>query len=319
MIGGALLVVAAVLLLPVFIKDWAGDKEKPEEMTIQLIVRTSGGDYWTNVMMGAEAAVKEFGVTMHVSAPEGEADVEGQLAKAMRTLDTNPDAVVLGANEDEAFAPFLAEAEKRGIPVIAIDSLLASGKTAAYVGTDNVAAGQDAAHKLAELLHGEGDVVVMNSGMGGINGRLRAQGIEQALASYSGIRTEELSCAGDAADCRKQVAALLQRQDVNGIITLNTPSSEGAAIALKEHGAGGKVKLVGFDSSPELLELLQEEQIQALVVQNPFTIGYLGVKYAVLAADGERVPERTELARKLIEKDNMFWRENQKLLFPVVQ
>lgn len=317
--GGVVLAAAIALLVSVFNPDFTQGKAKPEDVDIQLIMRTNGGEFWKNIAMGADAAVKEYGVTVHVSAPEGEADVEGQVRKAMLSLESNPDAIVLGANDDATFAPFLEEADKRGIPVIAIDSLLTSGKTTSYIGVDNFAAGQEAARKLAELIGGKGRVAVVNSGMGGINGELRERGILDAFADYPELETEERSCAGDAADCRREVGAMLAERTPDGILTLNTPSSEGAATALKERGLGGKVKLVGFDSSPELLELLQEEQLQALIVQNPFSIGYLGVKYAFEAASGKKVPEQVELDRNLIDKSNMFWRENQKLLFPVVQ
>src|SRR5688572_28858299 len=107
MIGWLLLVAAAVMLISALYPDSAERKPEPTGKTIQLILRTSEGDYWKNVAMGAEAAVKEFGITLHISAASDQGDVDGQLQKAMQSLEAQPDSIVLGANDDAAFEPFL--------------------------------------------------------------------------------------------------------------------------------------------------------------------------------------------------------------------
>ncbi|WP_138754596.1 substrate-binding domain-containing protein [Paenibacillus sinopodophylli] len=295
-------------------------QEEEESKTIQLILRTSKGDYWKNVTMGAQAAVKEFGITLHVSAPADDGDIDGQLQTAMQSLQTKPDAIVLGANADSAFEGFLTEADKRHIPVIAIDSLLTSGEIAAYIGTDNYLAGKEAMREMADRLGGEGDVAIVAYSKGGINGKLREKGIRDAVNAYPGLKlVDSQFCSDEYGSCQAAVADMLNKQQLDGILSLNTETSIGAALELKQRQAGEKIKLIGFDSSPELLELLQENQLQALIVQNPFSMGYLSVKHALAAASGKAVPERIEMNMELITEDNMFWLKNQKLLFPVVQ
>jgi ribose transport system substrate-binding protein len=95
--------------------------------------------------------------------------------------------------------------------------------------------------------------------------------------------------------------------------------STAAAEQIREMGLSGEVKLVGFDNSPEELEWLQEGVIQATVIQNPFSIGYLGVKTAAEAADRQHVEKRIDTGTKVIDAVNMFWSDNQKMLFPFVQ
>ncbi|MGM0882373.1 MAG: substrate-binding domain-containing protein [Bacillota bacterium] len=269
---------------------------------------------------GAQAAVEEFGITLHISAASDQGDVDGQLQKAMQSLEAQPDAIVLGANDDASFEPFLKAAAERHIPVIAIDSILSSGETATYIGMDNYLAGKEAVREMEEQLEGEGDIAIIAGTMGGINGKLREQGIRDAIAEYPGLRlVDRQPCSEEFGACQQTVSGILDKQAVNGILSLNTETSIGAALELKRRKSGEQVKLVGFDSSPELLELLQENQLQTLIVQNPFSMGYLGIKYALDAADGHTVPPRVEMNMKLIDKENMFWMENQKLLFPVVQ
>ncbi len=315
-----LLIAAAFLLYSALYPDAEKPKEEQSGKTIQLILRTNNGDYWKNVTMGAQTAVKEFGINLHISAGADEGDVEGQLQTAMQSLEAQPDAIVLGANADAAFEPFLKEAAKRHIPVIAIDSILTSGKTASYIGMDNYLAGKEALREMAEHLGGKGDIAIVAYAKGGINGELRERGIRDAVAEYKGIRlVDSQTCSDEYGACQQTVSGILDRQKVDGILSLNTETSIGVALELKRRQAGEKIKLVGFDSSPELLELLQENQLQTLIVQNPFSMGYLSVKHAIEAAQGRTIPSRVEMSVELITEENMFWLKNQKLLFPVVQ
>ncbi|RUS46262.1 substrate-binding domain-containing protein [Cohnella sp. AR92] len=291
---------------------------KPSETGVQMIVRTVHGDYWKNVSLGAEAAVREFGISLNQVATDSEGDVARQVLQAMTALESNPDAVVLAANDDEAFKPFLDEAERRGIPVIAIDSRLTSGKTETYIGIDNEAAGREAVRQLNVLLGERGRIGLLAYSEGGINGRLREDGVRFAAKQAAGLQLIAARSCGEG-DCETVAGQMLEEYDLDGIVALNTNATVGAADELKRRGLRNRVKLVGFDSSPELLELLQEGYIQKLIVQNPFNMGYLGLQQATFAAEGRRLPERTEMEVAIIDKDNLFWLKNQKLLFPVVQ
>ncbi|MNM69360.1 hypothetical protein D3C81_809530 [compost metagenome] len=68
-----------------------------------------------------------------------------------------------------------------------------------------------------------------------------------------------------------------------------------------------------------MLEKLQEGTVQAMVVQNPYSNGYLAVASAVQLAEGKSISERFDTGTKLIDLDNMLWPDNQKLLFPFIK
>ncbi|MBB6636805.1 substrate-binding domain-containing protein [Cohnella thailandensis] len=314
----ALAAAAAVLLYLALFGEAPVRQTKQEEIRVQMIVRSSQSDYWHTVSLGAEAAAREFGISLNQVAPSSEGDAGGQLRQAEEALLSKPDAIVLAANEDAAFGPFLTDAEKKRIPVIAIDSLLTSGKTETYIGIDNELAGREAVRQLNALLGEKGNIGLLAYANGGINGKLREAGARKAAQQAAGLKLVDFRTCGEG-DCEQAAGELLDENRLDGLVALNATASEGAARELKRRGIAGGVKLVGFDSSPELLELLQEGYIQKLVVQNPFSMGYLGVKQAIEAASGRRLPERTEMDTAIIDKDNLFWMKNQKLLFPVVQ
>ena len=98
---------------------------------------------------------------------------------------------------------------------------------------------------------------------------------------------------------------------------LNLPGTLGCAKALKESGRAGEIVLIGFDSSPEVIEYLQEGVLREIIVQKPFNMGYLGIRTARELIDGKPVKSNINTGSENINKENMFLPENQKLLFPV--
>jgi len=89
-------------------------------------------------------------------------------------------------------------------------------------------------------------------------------------------------------------------------------------LALKDAGLLGKVKFVGFDSSADLLAALKANQLQALVVQDPFKMGYLGVMTVVKVIKGEKVAPRIDTGVTLVTPDNLNTPAMQTLLNPPV-
>jgi ribose transport system substrate-binding protein len=102
----------------------------------------------------------------------------------------------------------------------------------------------------------------------------------------------------------------------DGIFCPNESATFGMLLALKQNNLAGKIKLVGFDTSPPLIEGLKKGEIQALVAQNPKKMGYLGVKALVACIHGEQVPPVTDSGAQLVTKENVDTPEIQKLLNP---
>jgi ribose transport system substrate-binding protein len=78
----------------------------------------------------------------------------------------------------------------------------------------------------------------------------------------------------------------------------------------------GKVRLVGFDASPKLIEGLQAGKIDGLVVQNPFAMGEQGVKLLVQKIKGQDIPARVDTGAAMVTKENMEQPEMKALLHP---
>ena len=129
---------------------------------------------------------------------------------------------------------------------------------------------------------------------------------------------EIVFCDSDTDKAYELTCGLLEKYpDMDMIVGLNEYSAVGAARAVKEQGLADSIHMAGIDSSVEQIQLLEEGVYEALAIQKPFNMGYLGVETAEKLLQGESVEEYIDSGSELITKENMYTEENQKLLFPV--
>ena len=87
-------------------------------------------------------------------------------------------------------------------------------------------------------------------------------------------------------------------------------------LALQDIGKAGKISFVGFDSSQAFIDALNAGQLHGIVVQNPFNMGYLGVRTMVASLQGATVEQKIDTGVMLVTKENMGSAEVQALLHP---
>ncbi|MBD0383183.1 substrate-binding domain-containing protein [Paenibacillus sedimenti] len=288
---------------------------------LEVVLRSQNGDYWKTVKMGAEVAAKEFDVTLDFRAPGDEADVKGQVALLEQSINIDPDAIVLAANDYRGLTSVVDQAASLNIPVITIDSEVETSKVQSFIGANNYEAGVLAGKQLVKLAGTSCNIAIVSFKQGERNAEQRELGLLEEIAKYPDIKVLDkvysLTNRELAGQLTRQI--IQQHPQLDGIIALNAISSISVAAEIQKLGLEGQVKIITFDSTWEELELLQEGVIQATIVQNPFSIGYLGVKNAVEAIKGNKIPPRVDTGIKAIDLDNMFWSDNQKLLFPFVK
>jgi len=293
--------------------------DKPKN--VDMIVKRDHGDFWNTVKMGAEVAAKEYNVKITFKAPPSENDIDEQIRLVDESIQHQADAIILSATDYMKLAQVTDRAAYYKIPVISMDSEVASARVKSFVGTNNYEAGQKAAERLVELIGENGRIGVMNFVKGAKNADEREEGFMDYAARFPGIEVVDIQyCESDERLARRLTREMIRKHpDLNGIVALNEIASIGTAEEIQRLGYGEKVKIITFDSPAKVMELLQEGIVQGTVIQNPFNNGYLAVQLAVQALEGIEVPERVDTRSKLIDLDNMLWPENQKLLFPFVK
>ena len=299
-----------------------GASEGKEEGGVHLAVIPKGTthEFWKTVHAGARTAAREAGVEMTWKGPLREDDRDGQVKVVEDFIIKGVDGIVLMPLDDQALVPVAQEAADQGIPVIIADSDLRWDGRVSYVATDNYEGGRTGGEHLAQLLGGEGKVVVMRYVEGSASTMRREQGcIDLLTENYPGIEiVSDNQYSGATVEGAYQTSEnLLQSHgEIDGIFASNESSAFGMLRALEDAGRAGSVKFVGFDASEKLLAGLEEGVIDALVVQDPFAMGRLSVERMLDHLAGRPVDPRIDTGCKVVTAANLAEPEIAALVSP---
>lgn len=315
-----------ILLAAVFgIYKWVVSQKTEKTVDIIVTIKAKGQmiDFWKVLITGVEDAAHEFGANVSVIGPPSETEIDVQIKQLEQAIRDKPDAIVMAATDYNRLVPMAEQIVKAGIKLITVDSSINSNDSLSFIATDNIAAGEKAGEEMAKLLPPgtESSKIAIMSFVYGTSSQMeREKGVRQWLESNTQIKVTNTYYSEGRQDKAYELTKELLSKDssIKGIVGLNEPSTVGAGKAIKELGLSGKVKLVGFDSSVDEVKLIEGGVLQATVVQKPYNMGYLSVKTAIEAVRGQKIPKQIDTESVIINEDNMYTEQNQKLLFPFV-
>jgi ribose transport system substrate-binding protein len=273
--------------------------------------------FWQSVKAGADAAGKELNVTIEWKGPAVETDYTGQINIVEDAINKRVDGIVLAPSHGKSLVPVVERAKREGIPVTIFDSGIETESYVSYVSTDNRQGGVVAAERLGEKLGGKGKVAIIGVKKGSVSTDEREDGFKETVAKkFPGI--EVVQHLYGEADFSKSLNVatdiLTAHPDLAGIFASNESAAVGAARAVKQKGLAGKVVLVGFDSGPNLIEALKDGTVDSLVLQDPYRMGYEGVKTIVAQLNKQTPERRIDTGVKLLTKENLDTPEMQRLI-----
>ena len=312
LIAALLAIIAACLLVPACQRRGAGGKR-----VIAVIPKGVSHFFWQSVHAGAEAAAKESNVEIAWNGPAQETDYAGQINIVEDAINRRVDGIVLAPTHRDALVPVVERAQREGIPVTIFDSGIGTENYVSYVATDNRQGGSVAADRLASKLGGKGRVAILGVKAGSVSTDEREQGFQETVKQkYPGIEIVAFQYGESdrARSLDRATDILTAHPDLDGFFASNESSTVGAVQAIKQKSLAGKIVLVGFDSSPNLIEDLKAGAIDSLVLQNPFKMGYEAVKGMVAKLNGQAPPRKVDTGVKLLTKENLDTPEMQQLL-----
>jgi ribose transport system substrate-binding protein len=295
-------------------------QESSKKIQIAVIPKGTTHEFWKSIHAGAVKASRELGVEIIWKGPQKEDDRAQQIMVVEDFINRGVDGIVLAPLDDRALCRPVQDAVRENIPVVIIDSALQGEDYISFVATDNTKGGVIAAKRMGKLLGGKGDIFLIRYQEGSASTTKRENGFLDTITSeFPGISLlVQDQHTGATTETAYQLAEnLLGRfPEVDGIFCPNESSTFGALRALQESGLAGKVIFVGFDSSPKLIQALQDGQIHGLVLQNPVKMGYLGVKQITLHLRGQEIENRIDTGVYLATRENMEDPEIKNLLEP---
>ena len=256
----------------------------PKALKIIAVPKSVASSYWTIVENGIKCyASKVPNVNVVWNGVQTDTQISDQISLLQNYITQKPDGILYAATDAKALYPVTQQAQSANIPVFNFDSGT-TPQTVPLFATSNTTAAAKAADEMGTLLNGTGKIAVLEFVPGSATNDQRVNGFKQELAS----KFPNIQIVADQANGSDSAKALSQTQnilsahpDIKGIYAANQQGGEGAEQALKAASLGGKVHLISFDASDPLIAGLQNGTVDALVVQNPFKMGFDSLKAMV--------------------------------------
>jgi ribose transport system substrate-binding protein len=297
-----------------------------QKYTIAVIPKGTTHEFWKSIHAGAVKAQQELkarGVDVDIiwKGPLREDDRDQQIQVVENFVSRHVSGIVLAPLDSQALVRPVVTAAAAKVPVVIIDSGLKTDKYVSFVATDNFKGGELAGEELGRLLGGKGKVILLRYAIGSASTEQREAGFLEAIKKFPDIKLlSSDQHAGATRELAYQASQnMLNRfgREVNGIFVPNESVTVAMAKALRDIGkAGGKVKLIGFDSGSLSVQDLKNGDVQGLVVQNPMKMSYVGVMTVVDVLNGKTVPKRIDTGVVLVTRENMDQPEMKELLNP---
>jgi ribose transport system substrate-binding protein len=274
---------------------------------LSFIQGVAGDEFYITMQCGIQAEAAKLGVKVNTQGPQ-KFDPTLQKPIVDSVVASNPDAILIAPTDVTAMQTPLQAATAKGIKLVLVDTTLKDPSIAeSAIASDNEGGGKAAFEAIKKLNPNGGKVMVMSVDPGISTTDARVKGFEDAVKAdpkftYVGVQYSH----DDPATAAQLTSAALQKDpDMVGIFAANLFAAEGSATGLRQAGKEGKVDIVGFDAGPNQVKALKNGTVQALVAQEPGTIGKYGVDAAVSALDGTAVPKSVQTGFTVITKDNV--------------
>jgi len=293
--------------------------------TIPVIVKDTTSIYWQTVLAGARKAGQDFDVNVTELGAQSESDVAGQISLLEKAVASNPTGIVIAPAQFAPLGKPIDEAAKK-VKIIGIDSTADTKALTSFLATDDVQVGHIAADALANAItrtyaDTEGDVAIITGSSVAASPDQSVTGFkEQVAKKYRALNVLPEKVADAQAAAGLSIMKDLTATDMNlrGVFVSNIIMAEGASQVVYNKSSGDRINYVVFGSNDKLVKSLQDGTIDALVVQDPFRMGYDGVKTALATSRGEKVPATIDTGANLITKANMSSARSQELLNPKI-
>ncbi|HLJ12554.1 MAG TPA: substrate-binding domain-containing protein [Planctomycetaceae bacterium] len=308
--------------------DSAGEKSSGgspagRKLRIAVIPKGTTHEFWKSVHAGAANAARELGnVEIIWKGSLLENDRDGQISVVQDFVTQKVDGICLAPLDSQALVPYVKEAREEGIPTVIFDSALDDeSDIVSYVATDNYKGGVLAARRLGEVLGGKGGVILLRYNTGSESTVQREEGfldtLKKEFPNVTILSSNEYSGTTPETSLDKSQQLFIRfRDEVDGVFAVCEPNSTGMLKALEQEGLAGKVKFIGFDPSPQLIQAMREKKLHGIVLQDPVKMGYLGVMTLVEHLQGKRVEKRISTGEYVATPENMDEPEMQRLLSP---
>jgi len=275
------------------------------ELTIGYATKSATNQGWIIINAGANQAAEDVGAELIEVGPANENDVTSQIPVIEDLITRGVDALAIAPTDSAGVVPTVERANEAGIPVIAVDTAIEGGEVASFVATDNLKAATAQGELVGDAIGGTGKVIYVTGSQAQQTGRDRRDGFVNGItAKYPDVEVLEVATEWDATAAQNGVQDLVNANPDVVAIAHAWDGGTMASLPVVE-SAGIDPFIAGFDGAPNAIAALQRGEVDLIVAQSLYQIGYDGIEAAIKAACGEPVDTRINTGEAVLTADTV--------------
>ena len=313
-----LLVVLSFLLL---LNDTLGSEKDKRIYNISIITTGKNSEGLMIMKQGIDQAASEMNVNISFITLSEDNNVVEQTELIAREINNKADAIIISPIDYEKLSEPIENAMKT-VPVVLIESKIKSEQGLTSISCDNYKLGVSLAEEMIRNGDTKSDIAI-------IKNNLECSSVKERYEGFMSVmENTKNNCifwefSGDTQVIyHNEAKKLLENNDVDAVVTFDSDILEKVAQAKRDLSSVNRdkasIQIYGTGSTSKIISFLEDKIINATAIQNEFNVGYLGVKSAVYKINRKKM-ENSNISSTVINTQNMYSDENQKLLFPFIR
>jgi ribose transport system substrate-binding protein len=312
--GHAILILTLLVIVAGLILFWLQREEiKPyiskPKYHFYFIAQNSVDPFWNEVMQGVEESAKDHNVVVEFNVPRFNNPQE-ELKFMDIAVISKVDGIITHAPSGIGYSGAIDKAYDHGIPVITVENDDSESKRYAFAGTNSFELGKEAARLLIEATNAKANIAVISNGdlqQDAIEHNLKMNGFISTLKEYPEMIIVKTHTSKMGILSAEEITQTIidSDEDINAIFTFSSADTLGSAQLIVDRSRVGKIVLVGYGISEEIVRYIDKEIIYGTVASDPYKMGYESVKALVDVKDGKSIPSFIDTQVKVITKRNL--------------
>jgi ribose transport system substrate-binding protein len=275
-----------------------------KEYKIAIIPKSISADFWRKMEDGVKKAEKDFNVKVIFRGPNFDENVEAQMRIVDSFINKKYDLIAIAPGDYEKIYPLLEKAQKNKIRVIGFDSNLKGEIHETFIASDNYNAGKQAGEEAVKFLNKKSKVFILQYSKGSGSTEKREEGfLKKIKEKTSNIKMEYGGTS--VGSCFRKSMEEIAKGDYDFIFTPNENTTSGMIKALNKLKLKKKPIHIGFDFSNDIKESIKNGTTYGAIVQDPYKMGYMTVKYSLDILKNIPVDKVIIIDTKFINKQNL--------------
>jgi inositol transport system substrate-binding protein len=277
-----------------------------KQITVGITYQNLQNEFIINIQDAVRAEAKKLNVNL-IEA-DGQGNAENQISQVQDFIAKGVDAIILNPYDREGSAHAVDLAVDAHKPIVVVNAIVSNlQKANAYVGSEDAEAGRIETQRIADVLHGIGNVVIIHGPNGHSAEVQRSEGIRQILAKYPEIKVvAEQTANWDRAQALNLMENwLASGKKIDAVIAQNDEMALGALKAIEDAGKEGQIAVIGIDAIPDALKAVADGKMVGTVFQDAKGQGTMAVDLAVDLVQGKTVKHDNYIPFQLVTTNNV--------------